>query len=378
MSKKTGPTIKPHASGKLYTTLTVNGKKQFIYGESEEEVTKKYIELKYLHNQGYNIGDNPSMTEYAIRWYNTFKRDKGAVKTQEMYANIVNVHIVPALGKKRVKEIKTTDVQNLLNKTDSSKSLQHKLRITLNQIFNKAIADRLIAFNPIVGTDQVDTDEPERNFLTKTQREILAAVLHDHKVFPLAHTVLNTGMRVTEAIALMRKRDIDLEAKKIYVRESTEFVNYQPDTKDTKTKRGKREIPIHSAFVAFLDEHLKTKKSLYVFPGHHGGQMGQTELKNMQRRSDAKLQKWFDENPEMDKHRFRLHFKTLRHTYCTELFDVGIDEVSAAAIMGHTVEVMRTIYTHIKDERKAMTAAKIENLYKDNVLELPQKVEKDA
>lgn len=99
--------------------------------------------------------------------------------------------------------------------------------------------------------------------------------------------------------------------------------------------------------------------------------MGQTELKNMQRRANDKLSRWFDENPDQEEHRFKLHFRALRHTYCTELFDLGVDEVSAAAIMGHTVSIMREIYTHIQKERQVKTVQKIESLY-SNVVFLPK------
>lgn len=371
-SKKTGPKISPHKRGGFYTTLTVSGNKSFIYGRTEEDVKEKYIEALYLAGQGYNISDNPTMRDYAVNWFNIFKKGKGAVKTQEMYMNIVNVHIIPALGKKKVKEITTSDVQLLLNETDSSKSLQHKVRISLNQIFKKAQADRLIAFNPVTGTDSVETEEPIRLCYSREQAKLLIKILQDHKVFPLAFTILNTGMRITEAIALMRKRDLDLENKKIYVRESAEFVNSQPEKKETKTKRGVREIPIPSSFATWLESHLQTRKSLYVFPGHHGGQMGQTELKNMQRRANKRIDKWFDEHPEGEEHRFKLHFRTLRHTYCTELFDLEIDEISAAAIMGHTVTIMREIYTHLRKERMDRTVQKIEGLYSDNIIMFPK------
>jgi len=93
--------------------------------------------------------------------------------------------------------------------------------------------------------------------------------------------------------------------------------------------------------------------------------MGKTKLVNMQRKANRRLARWFDEHPDQEEHRFQLHFRTLRHTYCTELFDLGIDELSASRIMGHTVTIMREIYTHIQKDREQQTIEKIENLYQE-------------
>lgn len=399
---KKGPSIKPHKRGGFYTTY----KKKFIYGSSEEVVMEKYIEARHQDAQGMNIKNNPLMKNYAIRWFNLYKKGKGAIKTQEMYANIVNVHIIPALGSKRIKSIVTSDVQELLNATDSSKSLQHKVKITLNQIFNKAIADRLIPSNPVVGTDPVETPEPIRLCYTPEQRSILIDLFYENRIFPLFFTILNTGLRATEAIALMKGRDIDVENNKIYVQESTEFIQSQPQKAKTKTKRGVRAVPVPSAFMNWMKRYMKTQKSLYVFPGAQGGQMGLTTLKNMQKRANVKIENWLNKaeaafekrkagkalkekekkmlrlfdpllenTPDGEEYRFKLHFKTLRHTYCTELFDLDIDEVSAAKIMGHTVSVMREIYTHIQKRRQQHTIDKIEGLYQDNPIKFPQKKE---
>jgi len=365
--------IRQHKRGNYYTTLTINGKKHFIYGSTPEEVETKYIEMKYQYHQGYNVNDNPILEDYMILWYNTYKKGKGALKTQEMYRNCINNHINPALGTKRIKEITATQVQKLLNNITSSKSLAHKVRITLNQIFKQAIADRLITFNPVSSCKVIAPDEPKRECLTPIQRELLLHILKDHRSFPIVFTILYTGMRMGETLALLWK-DIDFENQIIKVTKATEFKNSKPKQKSPKTKKGIRNIPIPDELYNYLKNYQKTvKKSLYVFPGHAGGPMGLTEIKRIIRKANNKINKWFDNHPDMQEHRFNLTFRLLRHTYCTGLYDAGIDEKSAAELMGHDVIIMREVYTHIQESRKQKTAQKLNKLYKDStVIELKE------
>lgn len=366
------PKISLHSNGLYYTTLSIKGKKHFIYGTTPDEVDTKYTEMKYQNNQGYNINDNPKMVEYMVRWYNAFKKGKGALKTQEMYRNCINVHINPVLGNYKVKEIGVTQVQGLISDITSSKSLAHKVRVTLNQIFKAAIMDRLITFNPVLGCEIIAPDNPKRAFLSAEQRELMLEILKGHRAYPLIFTLLYSGMRMGEALALMWS-DIDFKNNIIKVQKALEFDKSKPLNKDPKTERGFREIPISDELLQFLKERkrkTKGKKSLYVFYGHAGGLMGQTEIKRIWRKAAKKIDDWFKANDLKSKgekkniEKFTLTFRLLRHTFCTALYDAGIDEVSAAEIMGHDVKIMREIYTHISEGRKKKTRVKLQNLYK--------------
>jgi integrase len=368
--------INKHPHGSYYTTF----KKKFIYGTSPEEVEAKYHEMAYMNNQGYNVGENPTMKEFMKQWYSVYKSGHGALKTQTMYQNCVNHHINPYLGDKKVKEITATQIQNRLNSIKSSKSLAHKVRITLNQIFNQAITDRLVTFNPVKGCKVIAPDEPKREFLTPEQRDLMLEILYEHRAYPLIFTLLYSGMRMGEALALLWK-DIDLEKEHIIkVTKATEYDHAKPKNKAPKTKNGIREIPIPLELLNYLKQYkAKQPKGLYVFPGHEGGPMGLTEIDRIWKKAQKKIKKWFKENenkPADEKikiDKFTLTFRLLRHTYCTGLYDAGIDEVSAAEIMGHDVSIMREIYTHISKSRKEKTKVKLENLYRDEkIIELKE------
>ncbi len=356
--------ISPHIRGGFYTTLTIEGKKHFLYGSSPEEIKGKYIEMKYKYQKGYDVNKNPTLESYMIQWYNAYKKDEGALKTQEMYRNCINNHINPALGSKKVKEITSTQVQTFLKSIKSSKSLAHKVRFTLNQIFKAAIADKIIEINPVTNTKVIAPDKPKREYLTSVQRELMLEILKEDRFYPIAFTILYTGMRMGEALALLWD-DVDFENGIIKVTKAVEFDHSKPKIKAPKTERGIRDIPMPKVLADYLSEYKKTVNSKYVFPGPTGSQMSLTQIKRIYRKAKHKIDKLFKDkkNKDMEKHKFNLTFRLLRHTYCTGLFDANIDELSAAEIMGHDVIIMRKIYTHIQDERKQETIKKLESLY---------------
>lgn len=361
--------ITKHARGDFYTTLTINGKKNFIYGSTPQEVEVKYTEMKYKYHQGHNVNSNPTMEEYMTIWYNSFKKDEGALKTQEMYRNCINNHINPILGKKKIKEVTSTQIQSLVKNITSSKSLAHKVRITLNQIFKQAISDHIIAFNPVSSSKVVAPDKPKRKCLSPIQRELLLQILQSHRTYPIIFTLLYTGMRMGEALALLLN-DLDFDNKIIRVNKATEYDHSKPILKNPKTENGYREIPMPGILANYLKLYLKKRKNkkLYVFPGHAGGPMGLTEMKSQWRKANKIISKWFknEKNKEMLEHKFNLTFRLLRHTYCTGLYDAKVDELVAAEIMGHDVSIMREVYTHISGKRKKQNVIKLDNLYTDS------------
>ena len=216
-------------------------------------------------------------------------------------------------------------------------------------------------------------DNPKREFLNPIQRDFMLSIINNHRFYPIAFTILYSGMRMSEALALLWK-DIDYENGIIRVTKATEYEHSKPKPKEPKTKRGFREIPMPEALSNYLKQYQKkTPKSLYIFPGHAGGPMGQTEILRTWKKAQKKVNNWFEKNPKMQEHKFNLTFRLLRHTYCTGLYDAGIDEVSAAEIMGHDISIMREVYTHIQDKRKKKTAIKLESLYNEsNIIDLQE------
>ena len=58
----------------------------------------------------------------------------------------------------------------------------------------------------------------------------------------------------------------------------------------------------------------------------------------------------------------------LRHTFCTTMFEAGMDAVTAKEQMGHAdIQTTLSIYTHLSAKHKSIQADKLDAFYDNEV-----------
>lgn len=71
----------------------------------------------------YYYGDNTLMQDWAVIWWNTFKKDKTGAKSQAVvYRAAINNYIIPVFGRYKVKEVLPYHLQNFFNDLGEQKS----------------------------------------------------------------------------------------------------------------------------------------------------------------------------------------------------------------------------------------------------------------
>jgi len=98
-----------------YVVYTAEGpKRKTLYGKTRGEVAAK-LSRALADREGGLVFDAGKLTvgEYLDRWLSHSVRDTVRQKTYERYESIVRVHLVPALGRSRLKTLTPDHVRGL-------------------------------------------------------------------------------------------------------------------------------------------------------------------------------------------------------------------------------------------------------------------------
>ena len=318
------------------TSFTYLGKRYDIYANSLEELyAKKALKLNDLKENVIIYDRRTSVDEWARRAFDTYKNGvKGLPDTKARY----NKYVSPYIGNKPIGSIKAVECQTILNQC-SGMSFSHcmKLRQELSFIFEKAVENQMIPFNPAKKLRMPDCEKGSRRSITDNERNHFMECFEKDPAYLLFYIILKCGCRPEEAINLIG-RDIDHKNHLLHVR-------------GTKTKNSDRFVPIPDELYALISG---VKPFEPISPNHNG----KKHTESSYNRLCAHLKR--DMNISMGCKTYRNALLPpypladdfvpycFRHTYCTDLCKAGIDVRTAQRLMGHAnISVTADIYTHV-------------------------------
>lgn len=338
-----------------------------VYANTIRELEDKIQAVKTDINNGVMPGDASkiSFKQLSAIWLDKFSPNVSE-QGKSQYSGLLRLHINPAFGEMRLKDIKKADLQSLLNemvKNGASMSQLRKIKMVSASVMEMAAENRLISYNPFKGIKMPAVPQKRREAITDEQKRLIFENWQGHRMGVPALIMLLCGLRRGELIALQWS-DIDLDAGKLTVNKAAAFDrSHKPIIKTTKTNAGKREIEIPAALLSALRQSRRT--SLYVCPASEGGIMTYSAFKRAWESymhylnicaggADATRSK-----PKVIAMQpFTPH--QLRHTYATMLYSAGVDLLTAQKLLGHTdVKVTMGIYTHLEDERRKVSISSL-------------------
>ena len=170
---------KKRKDGRYATSVTLghdaNGKviKVFLSAKTEKELRNKIVELKMKMKTGEAIKTSDTLLrDYADSWMDTYKTS-ASINTKAMYKNAVEKHIKPELGHLPINKIVRSDVQKLINDNQEHPRTCEIIKMTLVQIFNSAIDDKLLHENVAKKATPPKRHKAEKRALTDLEKEAI-------------------------------------------------------------------------------------------------------------------------------------------------------------------------------------------------------------
>lgn len=369
----------PQADGRYRVRVYVgikDGKKQYksVYGRTQKEADIKAEELRVSLRKGIDISSsNDSFKTWANYWLTSKKHEVSEDRYKALLSR-ANVWI-DGIGNAQITQIKPFELQTILfsisaqnpytGKPMAKKTIRGYVQI-INAIFDFAVDNRVIDYNP---ANKLKAPQgavtSQRRALTDIERQWVMEF--EHKAKPSAMLLMLSGLRRGEATAL-KWSDIDFVNNKIYVTRSYNF-----KTKDFKTpKNGKsRVVSVPQILIDYL-RTLPRVSPIFVLTNAKGQMMTDDSWKRMYKSYMCDLNieygfggvekapsKFAPTKMPMLITPFTPH--ELRHTFCTIMYEAGIDALTAKEQLGHSdIKTTLSIYTHLSNQHKETQVNKLD------------------
>ena len=338
-----------------------NGDKKwsYVYAPTLEELRQKeeVIQRDLLDGIDY-AGGEITVAELVDRYINLRRGLKE--NSMRAYGSAINrIHTDP-FGSRMIRSVRLSDGKGWFVSLHDKGLKQNTIGIlqsVLRPAFEMAVDDDMIRKNPFKFklSDVIPNDAYVRSALTKAQQERYLQFIRDHgkdNYYDDIVILLGTGLRVSELYGLT-KADIDFDRRCIHVRRQLCRTAEKPYfVTPPKTKSGIRNIPMTDAVYMALMRVVKARthpKVELLVDGHSGflflDKSGMPKvamhLENYMRGLQARFEKAYGKPvPRITPH-------VLRHTFCTNVQQAGLDVKSLQYLMGHSnASVTLDVYTH--------------------------------
>jgi integrase len=349
-----------------YLVHTAKGPRyRYLYGRTRREVDEKLTRAKADRDGGLVFDPSKlTLAGYMEQWLRDSAQNRLRPKTYKDYEGLTRVHIVPALGRIKLKNLTSLQVQQFYGtKLESglSKRTVEYIHTVLHSALKQAVRWDLVPRNV---TDSVDPPRPEaeeRPTFNLKQARLFLETARDDRFEALYVLVIWTGMRRGELFGL-RWDDVNLQQGLLHVRQAL-----APDAKSfslPKTSKGRRKIRLTSEAVEALKRHkvalneerLRQGTSWQdhglVFPSQVGTPMNPD---NFVKRSYKPLLERAG-LPQMP-------FHCLRHTFATLMMPNGHPKV-VQEMLGHSrVSTTLDIYSHTSQDMQDEAVMRFESLF---------------
>jgi integrase len=335
-----------------------NGKRKVFYGGTRKEVADKLKTALHEQQQGTIVmSSTQTVAQFLTDWLENVHRRRLRPRTYERYSEVINLHLIPALGRYQLQKLTAQHIQKFYTQKEDeglASTTIHYYHSVLHNALNMAVKWGLVAKNV---SDLVTPPRKERYAIqpfTEEQARAFLDVIHGHKWEALFTLALATGMRRGELIGL-KWQDINFKTGTLQVvRVLTRVPTKMPEREhvyieaEPRTEKSRRSVLLAPFVIEALKEHrvrqLEAKLKAgsgwqdrdYVFCTLHGSHLNPNrivdEFKKLLKQADLP----------------NIRFHDLRHSAASLLLSLGIHPKVVQELLGHTqIGITMDVYSHL-------------------------------
>lgn len=353
-------------------------KRQFFYGKTRQEVAEKLNKALNDLRQGTFVEPSKlTVGEWLDTWLVEYKKPELRPTTYDSYEVMVRVHLKPAIGGLKLKDLRPEHLQHLYNekaKSGLSATTVRYIHAVIHQALKQAVRNQLVVRNVAEATTLPRQQKKEIHPLTLEQVKQLFAAVEQDRLFPAIYLELSTGLRRGELLGL-RWQDVDLKAGTLTVKQGLVRIrNHEAHGDERKTRlifqepktaSSRRTIPLPEDALAELRrwKARQNQEKLMLGPAYQ----------------DNGLMFCQEDGKPIDPRNFTRHFDVMlkragiphirfhdaRHTFATILLELGEHPKVVQEILGHSkIAVTLDTYSHVSLDLTRQAAAKLNQVLK--------------
>lgn len=349
-------------------------KKKSCKTSIKKEAKKMLDTILYELNNGMSaaLSKDMPLNDYLNCWLEDNVKLNCKYNTYETYKKLIQEHIKNTIGLYKIKQIDTYLIQQFINdmhKNGYSKSTIELTKNMLSGAFKCAIQTyNLININPIQYTKipkyEASQKKIKDKIITVEQfNQLIELYPAGSDLYIPLQVAFYTGMRRGEVLGLQWK-DIDLDKKIIYVKNTLIKKKGNSLQNSTKTESSTRDITIGDSLLKILKAHKTRQKENKL---KHGklyidsdwlctNELGYHLSINSFENKMVTLKK---------KINFDFTFHCLRHTHATLLIEAGANIKDVQKRLGHdNLATTMNIYSHVTENMKNQTVDIFERIVK--------------
>ncbi|MGB7147120.1 tyrosine-type recombinase/integrase [Mycobacterium sp.] len=385
-------------------------KRVSVYGDTEREALNELNKLRDQRRRGIPVATTTlTVAEYMSYWLEHIAEPSIRRTTYATYEGDVRLHIVPGIGKRKLKTLQAADIRawlgDLRTKCQccaqgrdaardeprccaladprccqaalSASSIRHVLRV-LRAALQDAVEEELLSRNVARLVQLRVTDDRKVRSFTRAEALRFLDAAEQHRLYALWAVALAMGLRRGEALGLAWA-DVDLDGGRMTVRQALHRVDGQLRLDPVKTDASVAVLPIPDPLVTILRAHRKRQLQERFAAGSSWRDTGLVFTTAQGGFIEPRNANRIFHNLCRNANVPQLRVHDLRHSCATLLFTMGVSPATVQRILRHSsitvttgtyvevieavqrdaLDTMGMLFAHVGDDSQRQLSSKL-------------------